>query len=60
VLYLLELRERLIASGAGDGRPPRFAPWLETVVLAAGVARTPAVPLPSVGGPAIDVGAREG
>ena len=58
VLHLLELRARLMASGAGDGRPPRFAPWLEPVVLAAGVARTPAVPVPALSGPAVDVGAR--
>ncbi len=60
VLRLLELRERLMASGARDGRPPRFSPWLEPVVLAAGVARTPAVPVPSSGGRAVEVGAREG
>ena len=45
VLRLLELRTQLIASGDDDGRPPRFAPGLWTVVAAAGVARTPAVPI---------------
>ncbi len=45
VLQLLELRQRLIESGEDDGRPPRFAPGLWTVVAAAGVTRTPAVPV---------------
>lgn len=59
VLRLLELRERQIASGLDDGRPPRFAPGLPLVVMAAGVVRTPDVPMPPVGEPAVDVGARE-
>ena len=60
VLRLLELREQLVASGAEDGRPPRFAPGVWTIVAAAGVARTPGVPVPPVGEPAAGVGEREG
>ncbi|HKF79806.1 MAG TPA: amidohydrolase family protein [Thermoleophilaceae bacterium] len=46
VLALLEERRRHVAEGRGDGRPPRFAPGIHLVVLAAGIARTPDVPLP--------------
>ena len=58
VLKLLELREQFIASGAEDGRPARFAPGLPMIVVAAGIARSPAPPLPPVGAPAMDVGDR--
>ncbi len=59
VLRLLELRRQLIASGSDDGRPPRFAPGVWTIVAAAGVTRTPGVPLPPAGEPATGVGERE-
>ena len=59
VLRLLELRRQLIESGSEDGRPPRFAPGVWTIVAAAGVARTPGVPLPPTGEPAAGVGERE-
>ena len=60
VLRLLELRESWIASGADEGRPARFAKGLPAIVVAAGLTRTPAVPMPPVGHPAHDVGEREG
>jgi predicted TIM-barrel fold metal-dependent hydrolase len=43
VLALLDERERY--SPEGDGRPERFAPGLHFVVAAAGIARTPDVPV---------------
>jgi uncharacterized protein len=46
ILALLEERRQYAASGHGDGRPSRFAPGIHLVVVAAGVARTPDVPLP--------------
>jgi predicted TIM-barrel fold metal-dependent hydrolase len=46
VLKLLELRERLNASGVSDGRPPRFAPGLPFLMVAAALVRTPSVPMP--------------
>lgn len=58
VLRLLELCEALVASGERFGRPSRFAPGLPLVVAAAGVVRTPDVPMPPVGAPAVDVGER--
>ncbi len=58
VLKLLELREQWIAEGFDEGRPSRFAPGLPVIIVAAGVARTPAVPMPPVGEPAFDVGER--
>lgn len=58
VLKLLELRKEWIARGFDEGRPTRFAPGLSTIVVAAGIARTPAVPMPPVGEPALDVGER--
>lgn len=48
VLDLLEARQRQVERGADDGRPERFVPGLPLVVAAAGIARTPDVPLPSV------------
>ncbi len=59
VLRLLELCEALAESGERFGRPTRFAPGLPLVVAAAAVVRTPDVPMPPVGAPAVDVGARE-
>ncbi|MGI9095261.1 MAG: amidohydrolase family protein [Thermoleophilaceae bacterium] len=59
VLRLLELRRQLVESRGHDGGPPRFAPGVWTIVAAAGVARTPGVPVPPVGRPATGVGARE-
>ena len=58
VLKLLELREQFVASGADDGRPARFVPGLPMIVVAAGIVRTPALPMPPVGQPAMDVGER--
>ena len=43
VLELIELRE---ASAGQDGRPPRFVPGLPSDRAAAGITRTPDVPLP--------------
>jgi uncharacterized protein len=45
ILSLLEERRRYRQPG-DDGRPARFAPGIHLVVAAAGVARTPDVPLP--------------
>jgi uncharacterized protein len=45
VLTLIEARERYVPGS--DGRPPRFAPGLHFVVAAAGLSRTPDVPLPA-------------
>lgn len=58
VLKLLELREQWVAAGLDQGRPARFAPGLPVVVVAAGIARTPAVQMPPVGAPALDVDER--
>ena len=46
VLDLLERRREQVESGAGDGRPARFAPGLPLIVVAAAMVRTPDVPLP--------------
>jgi predicted TIM-barrel fold metal-dependent hydrolase len=46
ILSLIEERSRYVAEGRDDGRPPRFAPGIHIVLLAACVARTPDVPLP--------------
>jgi uncharacterized protein len=46
VLGLLDLRDEVVASGAEDGRPSGFPPGLQLLVAAAGIARTPGVPLP--------------
>ena len=59
VLRLLELREELIAGGEDTGQPPRFAPGVWAIVAAAGVVRTPDVPLPAGTEPAHGVGDRE-
>jgi uncharacterized protein len=45
ILSLLEERRRYQRPG-DDGRPARFAPGIHLVVVAAGLARTPDVPLP--------------
>ena len=58
VLKLLELREAWIAEGLDKGRPARFAKGMPPVIVAAGIARTPAVPMPPVGEPALDVDER--
>ena len=58
VLKLLELREVWIAGGLDEVRPARFAKGLPAIVVAAGVARTPAVQMPPVGDPALGVGER--
>jgi hypothetical protein len=44
IMALLEARASYDPSG--DGRPSRFAPGLHLIVVAAGLARTPDVPLP--------------
>jgi hypothetical protein len=46
VLALLEERKEYAAAGHDDGRPARFAPGIHLIVVAAGVTRTPDVPLP--------------
>jgi hypothetical protein len=46
VLALLEERERYAATRGDDGRPARFARGVHLIVVAAGVSRTPDVPLP--------------
>ena len=58
VLGVLELRERQVAAGVYDDRPARFGPGLPMVVLAASLARTPSVPMPSVEEPTMGVGER--
>jgi uncharacterized protein len=58
VLRMLELRERMQASGDNGGRPARFAPGLPAVMIAAALTRTPAVPMPSAGPPTVDAGER--
>ena len=60
VLKLLELREEWVAAGMEEGRPERFTPGLPVIIVAAGIVRTPAVEMPPVGAPALDVGEREG
>jgi uncharacterized protein len=46
ILAVLEERRQHVEAGRSDGRPPGFAPGLHLIVVAAGLARTPAVPLP--------------
>src|SRR5215211_3296783 len=46
ILALLEERQQYVAERRTDGRPSRFTPGLHLVVVAAGLARTPDVPLP--------------
>ena len=46
IIGLLEERERYTPPPGGDGRPSRFAPGLHFVIVAAGLARTPDVPMP--------------
>jgi uncharacterized protein len=46
ILALLEERREYVAEGRSDGLPGGFAPGLRLVVVAAGLARTPDVPLP--------------
>ncbi|MDQ3645295.1 MAG: amidohydrolase family protein [Actinomycetota bacterium] len=58
VLELLELRRQQVDRGAHDERVPRFAPGVWTIVAAAGVTRTPGVPVPPAGEPATSVGER--
>ena len=45
VLSLLDARERY--EGGSDGRPAHFAPGIHLIILAAALARTPDVPLPT-------------
>jgi uncharacterized protein len=58
VLAMLELREAQVAQGVYNDRPARFTPGLPMAVLAACVARTPAVAMPPIGKPHMDVGER--
>lgn len=60
VLRLLELREESIAAGVEDGRPANFPPGLQLLVAAAGVVRTPSVPMPPLAEPAESVDERAG
>jgi hypothetical protein len=46
---LIELREEVLRTGQDTGRPERFVPGLSLVAMAAALARTPAVPMPSLG-----------
>jgi len=46
ILALLELREKVVHAGQDTGRPKRFVPGLGLVVAAAGLARSPSVPMP--------------
>ena len=48
VLAMLDAREAY--EGGSDGRPARFAPGLHLIVLAAALARTPDVPMPTAFG----------
>jgi predicted TIM-barrel fold metal-dependent hydrolase len=57
VLALLEESKQYAAAGHDDGRPSRFAPGIHLIVVAAGVTRTPDVPLPPDPVP-VDVGER--
>ena len=47
VVELIEQREEVLRTGQDSGRPERFVPGLVLVVAAAGLARTPGVPMPS-------------
>ncbi|MGI8750658.1 MAG: amidohydrolase family protein [Thermoleophilaceae bacterium] len=58
VLRLLELREELVAAGGEDGRPANFPPGLQLLVAAAGVLRTPSVPMPPLSAPTESVDER--
>lgn len=58
VLRLLELREESTVGGAEDGRPANFPPGLQLLVAAAGVVRTPSVPMPALSEPAESVDER--
>ena len=58
VLKLLELREEWVAAGMDADRPARFTPGLPVIIMAAGLVRTPAVRMPPVGAPALDVDER--
>lgn len=60
VLRLLELREESVAAGAEDGRPANFPPGLQLLVAAAGVVRTPSVPMPPLSEPVESVDERVG
>ena len=46
VVALIDLREEVVRTGQDTGRPERFVPGLGLVVAAAGLARTPSVPMP--------------
>jgi uncharacterized protein len=46
VLRLIEMREEAVRSGDEDGRPEGFPRGLQLLVAAAGITRTPGVPLP--------------
>jgi len=46
ILGLLEDRARYVPPAGGDGRPARFTPGIHFVIVAAGLARTPDVPMP--------------
>jgi len=46
VLGLIEERSGYMPPPGGDGRPDRFAPGLHFIVVAAGLVRTPDVPMP--------------
>ncbi len=46
VIELLGLRERFVAEGGEDDRPDTFPIGLQLLVAAAGVVRTPSVPVP--------------
>jgi uncharacterized protein len=48
VMSLIELREEVLRTGQDAGRPERFVPGLSLVVMAAALARTPAVPMPAL------------
>ncbi len=58
VLRLLEIREEFVAAGGEDGRPAGFPPGLQLLVAAAGVVRTPDVPMPPLSEPAESVDER--
>lgn len=58
VLRLLELREESVAAGVEDERPANFPPGLQLLVAAAGVLRTPSVPMPPLSEPAESVDER--
>ena len=48
VMALIESREKVLRTGQDTGRPERFVPGLSLVVMAAALARTPAVPMPAL------------